>query len=114
MECKVSSVEYGVWSVNCGVWSARSRIPSETHGMIMSQSAMPEHLLTRGERHVLVASPIDTPTLHPHDGRAHTFTQNDMSTSSDMWRKIHFAPFPIDTATSPARRSRTHIPSETH
>ena len=116
-----------------------------------------------------------TRQLYPHDGRAHTIppetrqmsqgatpaTQNDMSRSSDTWRKTRFCGFsrfyphvsrahtfllkhiechkvprltrkttwahlltrrerhvfvaaPIDTLTLPSRRSRTHIPPETH
>ena len=54
---------------SCEVWSAH--IPSETHGMIMSQSATPEQLLTRQERQVFVASLIDTPTLPSRRSRTH-------------------------------------------
>ena len=65
------------------------------------------HLLTRGERHVFVASPIDTPTLPSRRPRTHIppetrrmsqsatpATQNDMNTSSDTWRKTRFCGFP--------------------
>ena len=41
-------------------------------------------------------------------------TQNDMTTSSDMWRKTHFLWLPpIDTATLSSRWPRAHIPPET-
>ena len=79
-----------------------------------------QHLLTRGERHSFLASPVDTATflrrprahIPPHTGRmsqsATAATQNDMRTSSDTWRKARFCGFPHRHGIPPHTRRMLH------